>query len=198
MKARNPCFGCQRIAEQISQTFGIVIDKDVVRRVLAKYYRAGSPGPSGPSWLTFFAQAKDSLWSVDLFRSESIRRRSHWVLVVMDVFTRRIIGFGVAGEYIDGQAVCRMFNQAIAGHGRPRAARANIWTTRFFGIRSIFTASSKTSAPITTALVSTAPSRAPRPQNVPETPHHRKRTWLTMPGNGIAMDYSKLLSPLDW
>jgi len=119
MKARNPCFGCQRIAEQISQTFGIVIDKDVVRRVLAKYYRAGSPGPSGPSWLTFFARAKDSLWSVGLFRSESIRRRSHWVLVVMDVFTRRIIGFGVAGEYIDGQAVCRMFNQAIAGHAPP-------------------------------------------------------------------------------
>ncbi|MGH8291695.1 MAG: hypothetical protein ACREV7_22445 [Steroidobacteraceae bacterium] len=44
----------------------------------------------GPSWLTFLAQTKDSLWSVDLFRS-------HWVLVVMDVFTRRIVGFGIAG-----------------------------------------------------------------------------------------------------
>ena len=38
---------------------------------------------------------KDSLWSVDLFRCESILLRSHWVMVVMDVFTRRIIGFGV-------------------------------------------------------------------------------------------------------
>jgi putative transposase len=37
---------------------------------------------------------KDSLWSVDLFRCESILLRSHWVMV-MDVFTRRIVGFGV-------------------------------------------------------------------------------------------------------
>jgi hypothetical protein len=43
----------------------------------------------GPSWLTFIAQAKDSLWSVDLFRCESILLHSHWVLVVIDVFTRR-------------------------------------------------------------------------------------------------------------
>jgi hypothetical protein len=42
---------------------------------------------------------KDSLWSVDLFRCESIRLKSHWVLVVMDQFTRRLTGFGVhAGQ----------------------------------------------------------------------------------------------------
>jgi transposase InsO family protein len=56
---------------------------------------------------------------VDLFRCESILLRSHWVLVVIDVCTRRIIGFGIGGEYIDGPAVCRMFNQAIAGHAPP-------------------------------------------------------------------------------
>jgi transposase InsO family protein len=38
----------------------------------------------------------------------------------MDVFTRRIIGFGVAREYIDGATVCRMFNQAVAGQPRPK------------------------------------------------------------------------------
>jgi transposase InsO family protein len=119
MKLRNHRFGNQRIAEQISHTFGVQIDKDVVRRVLAKHYGPDHSGASGPSWLTVFAQAKDSLWSVDLFRCESILLRSHWVLVVMDVFTRRLIGFGIGGEYIDGLAVCRMFNQAIAGHAPP-------------------------------------------------------------------------------
>ena len=44
---------------------------------------------------------------------------SHWVLVVMDVFTRRIVGFGIGGQYIDGPAVCRMFNRATAGHALP-------------------------------------------------------------------------------
>lgn len=60
--------------------------------------RPGDSGSSGPSWLTVIAHSKDSLWSVDLFRCESILLRSSWVLVVMDVFTRRIIGFGVARE----------------------------------------------------------------------------------------------------
>src|SRR5487761_2597252 len=119
MKFRNPRFGNQRIAEQISHGFAVQIDKDIVRRVLAKHYGPDHPGASGPSWLTIFAQTKDSLWSVDLFRCESILLRSHWVLVVIDVFTRRIIGFGIGGEYIDGPAVCRMFNQAIAGHASP-------------------------------------------------------------------------------
>ena len=120
LKSRNPKFGCVRIAQQISHVFGIEIDKDVVRRVLAKHYRPGESGPNGPSWLTFIAQTKDSLWSLDLFRCESILLRSHWVLVIMDVFSRRIIGFGVEREYIDGVCVCRMFNGAIAGQPLPK------------------------------------------------------------------------------
>lgn len=39
MKRRNPRFGCRRIAQQISFVFGVEIDKDVVRRVLARGYR---------------------------------------------------------------------------------------------------------------------------------------------------------------
>ncbi len=83
MKRRNPRFEYPRIAQQISKAFGIEIDKDVVRRVLAKHYRP-EPGGSGPSWLTFIGHLKDSLWSVDLLRCESITLKSHWVLVVMD------------------------------------------------------------------------------------------------------------------
>ena len=120
MKTHNPKFGYVRIAQQISQAFGITIDKDVVRRVLAKHYWPGNSGSNGPSWLSFLAQSKDSLWSLDLFRCESILLRSYWELVVMDVFTRRIIGFGVEREYIDGVSVCRMFNQAVAGQTRPK------------------------------------------------------------------------------
>ena len=115
MKRRNPKFGCVRIAQQIAHVFGIDIDKDIVRRVLAKHYRPGDAGSHGPSWLTFIAQSKDSLWSVDLLRCESILLRSYWIMVVMDVFTRRIIGFGVECAEINGVSVCRMFNHAIAG-----------------------------------------------------------------------------------
>jgi len=91
-----------------------------VRRVLARYYRPRPSGSDGPSWLTFLAHTRDSLWSVDLFRCQSILLRSYWVMVVMDVFSRRIIGFGVEGESVDGVSVCRMFNAAIAHRALPR------------------------------------------------------------------------------
>jgi putative transposase len=120
LKRRNPQFGCVRIAQQITHAFGVEIDKDVVRRVLAKHYRPGDTGTTGPSWLTFIAQAKDSLWSIDLFRCESILLRSHWVMVVLDVFTRRLIGFGVEPGPIDGLSACRMFNRAIAVTRSPK------------------------------------------------------------------------------
>jgi transposase InsO family protein len=42
------------------------------------------------------------------------------VLVVMDIFTRRIIGFEVARDYIDGVTVCRIFNHAVAGQPCPK------------------------------------------------------------------------------
>jgi hypothetical protein len=47
---------------------------------------------------------KDSLWSCDLFRCESATLRTHWVLLVMDQFTRRMVGFGVQGGIVDGPA----------------------------------------------------------------------------------------------
>jgi putative transposase len=239
MKLRNYRFGYQRIAQQISHAFGVQIDKDVARRVLSAHDRPDHPHHSGPSWLTFFAQAKDCLWSVDLFRCESVLLRSHWVIVVTDLFTRHIVGFGIGGEYIDGPSVYRMFNQAIAGNAPPARIStdhdplfrfhrwlanlrvleleeiksvpcapmshpfierligtigANIWTKRSSGIRSIFTGSSKNSERITTALASTAPSTAPRPQSVPDTRHRPLQTWHTMRGNATATDYSKLPS----
>ena len=119
MKRRNPNFGYHRIADQISLIFDIQIDKDVVRRVLAKHYRP-QPGSDGPSWLTFLGHSKDSLWSVDFFRCESLILKSHWVMVVMDQFSRRIVGFAVHAGTLDGAAVCRLFNSIICGSRPPR------------------------------------------------------------------------------
>jgi transposase InsO family protein len=70
--------------------------------------------------LSFFGHTTDSLWSVDLFRCESIVLRSYWVLVVMDQFTRRVVGFGVQCGAVAGADVCRMFNAAIHSRGTPR------------------------------------------------------------------------------
>jgi len=51
MKRRNPYLGRRKIAEQISNAFGIELNKDVVRRILIRWYRPGPDG-GGPSWLS--------------------------------------------------------------------------------------------------------------------------------------------------
>ena len=119
MKQRNPTWGCPRIAKQIELAFGISINRDVVRRILAAHSYPLGDG-NGPSWLTFIGHAKDSLLSIDLFRCESVVLRTYWVLVVMDQYTRRIIGFGIHAGIVDGRALCRMFNRAIRWQTVPK------------------------------------------------------------------------------
>jgi hypothetical protein len=46
MKQRNPRYGCPRIAQQINLAFGLELDKDTVRRVLAVHYKP-DPGRRG-------------------------------------------------------------------------------------------------------------------------------------------------------
>ena len=55
-----------------------------------------------------------------MFRCESATLKTYWLLVVMDQFTRRIIGFSIQPGDVDGQALCRMFNRAISAAGQPR------------------------------------------------------------------------------
>jgi putative transposase len=63
---------------------------------------------------------QDSLWSVDLFRCESITLTTHWVLIVIDQFTRRIVGFAVQRGTVKEAQLCRMFNDATHGAGTPK------------------------------------------------------------------------------
>jgi transposase InsO family protein len=80
-------------------------------RLLYTARRKGKQGPKSPSQELIEA-------IVEMKRRNSRfgcpRIRTHWVLVVMDQFTRRIIGFGVHAGDVDGVALCRMFNIAIS------------------------------------------------------------------------------------
>jgi putative transposase len=60
MKQRNPTWRCPRIAHQITLAFGIPMNKDVVRRVLAVRYTS-KQDETGPSWLTVLGHAKDGV-----------------------------------------------------------------------------------------------------------------------------------------
>lgn len=127
IKHRNPRMGYDRIAMQVLQAFGVEVDKHVIRRILAKHYKPIYPG--GPSWLTFLGQAKDSLWGrdagpIDLFRCESIgtvfrHLRSHWVMLAVDIHTRRIVGFAAHAGDVNGSIACRLLNQILGGRSPP-------------------------------------------------------------------------------
>jgi len=49
MKQRNPIWGCPRIAQQITLAFGIPINKDVVRRILAAWYQPKPDSAARPA-----------------------------------------------------------------------------------------------------------------------------------------------------
>lgn len=70
--------------------------------------------------MSFLGHVKDNLWSIDLFKCESISLRSHWVLIVMEQWSRQIVGFSVHTGPIGGPTVCRMFNHATAAKIKPK------------------------------------------------------------------------------
>ncbi len=113
LKQRNPRYGYCRIAMQIFQSFGIKISCFAVGRIQRKYLPPEGNGDNGFSWLTFIGHTVDSLWSVDFFKCESINLKTHTVMVIIDQFSRRIIGFSVFAGDPFGTDVCHMFNKIV-------------------------------------------------------------------------------------
>ena len=52
----------------------------MVRRIPALHYNPDPADYHHPSWLSLMGNMKDSLWSIDLFRCESMTLNSYWVL----------------------------------------------------------------------------------------------------------------------
>ena len=98
----------------------IVSGRERTAAASARRQTRPAPGGTGPSWLSFIGHTANSLWSVDLFRCESIVLRSYWVLVIMDQFTRRLVGLGVQCGAPTAADLCRLFNAATRGRGVPR------------------------------------------------------------------------------
>lgn len=56
---------------------------------------------------------------VKVVMAESIALKPHWVMAVLDQYTRRIIRFSVHTGDCDGIAYYRMFNEIISGKSLP-------------------------------------------------------------------------------
>ena len=118
IKARNQIFGCPQIAAIVFDRTGVRVSDETVRRILAKH-RPDTKG-DGPSWLTFIGDQADSLWSIDFFRAESILLKSHWILIVMDQYSRKIVGFAAVKGPVTGVILCAMFNRILGSRKPPK------------------------------------------------------------------------------
>jgi transposase InsO family protein len=99
-------------------------DKDVVRRILAARYQP-TPDTAGPSWLTVLVTRRTVCGVWICFGANRPSSTRTWVLVVMDQWTRRIVGFGVHRGVVDGVALGRMFNRATCGQSLPNYLSAD-------------------------------------------------------------------------
>ncbi len=104
MKQQNPRFGSPRIAQQISKTLGIEINKDTVRRVLGKHYRPGS-NDGVPSCQTLISHLTDSFRNMSRSQFELRLLNNHRILGALSPFTRQIIGCDIYLGHVD-QIVC--------------------------------------------------------------------------------------------
>ena len=76
-----------------------------------------------------------------MFRCESIVLQTYWVLVVMDQYTRRIIGFGIQPGVVDGLAVCHPVCRSIPAPINDPLYRFHQWEAnlRVLGVTEIKT-----------------------------------------------------------
>ncbi len=77
LKRCNTRFCCTRIAQETNKAFGVDIDKEIVRRVLEKYYRTRFWFRSRPFLADLHRPTENSFCSIDLFRCQSILLNTH-------------------------------------------------------------------------------------------------------------------------
>jgi len=114
LKLKNTHLGSPQIANFINNNFEFKTCASTVKRILKNHFK-NCPG-KGPSWLSFIGHSKDSLWSLDFFRVESILLKSHWVMVIMDQYSRKIIGIAIHKGAMSGPGICLMFRKVLATH----------------------------------------------------------------------------------
>ena len=64
---------------------------------------------SGPSWLTFFRHASESLWSIALFLRKCMLRKVLSSLIAIGRCTRQIVACNIASSNFDQKVFCSVF-----------------------------------------------------------------------------------------
>src|SRR6266545_1597284 len=107
MARENPRWGCVRIKGEL-QGLGIMVSTTTIRTILRRAGLGPAPRRDGPMWHQFLSAQAKGIVACDFFCVETVFLKTLYVLVFMDIQTRRILGVGVSanpdGTWVTQQA----------------------------------------------------------------------------------------------
>ena len=110
MALENPTWGEERIADELSLKLGIRVSP----RTVGKYLEGGQPrGSSGQRWSTFVRNHANAVVACDFFVSVTVNFRILYVLVAMEVGSRRILHCNVT-QHPTAEWTIQQFREFLA------------------------------------------------------------------------------------
>ena len=107
MARESPRWGCVRIKGEL-QGLGIVVSATTIRTILRRAGLGPAPRRDGPTWREFLSAQARGIVACDFFFVETVFLKTLYVLVFMQIETRRILGVGVGanpnGTWVTQQA----------------------------------------------------------------------------------------------
>jgi putative transposase len=113
MAERNVTWGEERIAAELLLKLGIRISPRTVRRYMPQGTGTGDR-PCSERWMTFVKNHAKAIWASDFFVVVTANFRMLYVLVIMEIGTRRIIHFNVT-DHPTSEWTLQQFREAIRG-----------------------------------------------------------------------------------
>ena len=113
MAANNPTWGQERVADELSLKLGISVSPRTVKKYWPEDLDSGPRRTSGQRWQTFIRNHATSLIACDFATMVTARFRVLYVLVVMEVGTRRILHCNVTA-HPTALWTAQQFREAIA------------------------------------------------------------------------------------
>lgn len=110
----NPRWGYQRIRGELLK-LGIRVSATAIRRVLRREGLGPAPRRNGPTWRQFLAQQASGILASDFFTVETVWLKTLYVLMVIEISTRRVHLAGVAAHPDSGWVTQQGRNLAIDG-----------------------------------------------------------------------------------
>jgi len=117
MKRENPWWGYERIAGEL-KTLGIIIHRSTVRRILIRHEIVPPSLQTCLDWIKIVTHRPHEMWAMDVFRTRLWRVIPLYLCIVLDDYSRMIVGFSV-GILPTARWILSCLTDVIGRYGSP-------------------------------------------------------------------------------